>query len=382
MLFSTTQLKLSAVFSAVLLLLSGVLTPIPAFAAYPYVPTTPVSVVPTTLSPFGKVVHLELQVLNNTSSALAVQHATEPRDCRLIVDFADPTLTATASSPVANIFAGVGVDDGSSTGYPFVTTQSAGTITSLNTYAHPLEAKTTQVIDLDFDESIVLADFLPGREANFDVNLILDATVPVLETLRILHFGCNVYEGGIAQEYRAIIRDNDADTTVSELKYVHNYSENFNVGYVYRAFNKTTGTHLFSTKGNEIHKLVQTGMWRSEGIAWVLATTSNVTCNPGRNVYRFYSPALGRHFYTISDSEKNKLINDVNHIWLYERIIFCGFTAETFPTNQKPIYRFYNKTVRSHFYTIKESERSKLLADPVQWQAEGISYYAVPYGEY
>ncbi|MGL5796466.1 MAG: hypothetical protein ACRC06_19080, partial [Waterburya sp.] len=44
-----------------------------------------------------------------------------------------------------------------------------------------------------------------------------------------------------------------------------------------------------------------------------------------------------------------------------------------------PIYRFYNSTTGSHFYTPSTVERDYVTNDLANFESEGIAYYALPF---
>jgi subtilisin-like proprotein convertase family protein len=106
---------------------------------------------------------------------------------------------------------------------------------------------------------------------------------------------------------------------------------------------------------------------------WSFQTVSATIYKP---VYRFWSPKTGRHFLTISELEKNKLINLFSSSWTYEGPLFYAF--DTPQSGTLPVYRFWSNKSLSHFYTMKESERTKLLTPPTSWVDEGIKFYAYP----
>ena len=93
-------------------------------------------------------------------------------------------------------------------------------------------------------------------------------------------------------------------------------------------------------------------------------------------VHRFWSPGLGRHFYTIDPAEKDKLKNQYAHTWTYEDVAFYAFADDLEP-DVLPIHRFYSPTLHAHFYTISEREKNKLIAKYSHvWQYEGVAFYA------
>jgi hypothetical protein len=96
-------------------------------------------------------------------------------------------------------------------------------------------------------------------------------------------------------------------------------------------------------------------------------------------IYHFEAPATTRHFYTASESEKNKLIAQSPSVWSYKGVAFYAYIRAVEPS-LKPVYRFWSDKLGSHFWTISESEKSKLIAGGV-WTYEGVAFYAFPEGQ-
>jgi len=42
-------------------------------------------------------------------------------------------------------------------------------------------------------------------------------------------------------------------------------------------------------------------------------------------VYRFWSDSLETHFYTMNETEKNKLIDNYPHVWTYEGTVWYAY---------------------------------------------------------
>ena len=93
-------------------------------------------------------------------------------------------------------------------------------------------------------------------------------------------------------------------------------------------------------------------------------------------VYRFWSPVLLRHFYTISEAERDKLINNYAYVWTYEGIAYHAFASDAQP-GVAPIYRFWSGTLNAHFYTSSAGEKTKLIDNfSSTWTFEAIAFYA------
>lgn len=97
---------------------------------------------------------------------------------------------------------------------------------------------------------------------------------------------------------------------------------------------------------------------------------------PVFGVYRFWSPRLSRHLYTLDKAERDRLVNDRTEAWTYEGPAFHVFVTEAART--RPVYRFRSNRLGSEFYTISDEERDKLAADHSGWSDEGVAFYAYP----
>lgn len=119
------------------------------------------------------------------------------------------------------------------------------------------------------------------------------------------------------------------------------------------------------------------------GVAWDLAFElltnegSRATDRDLAPVYRFWSNESNSHFYTISESEKNKLVDNYSKTWAYEGIAFYAYPPESQPLGAKPVYRFWSSVTGHHLYSISESEKDKLEREYADvWVLEGVAWYA------
>ena len=94
--------------------------------------------------------------------------------------------------------------------------------------------------------------------------------------------------------------------------------------------------------------------------------------SPLTPVYRFYSKTYKGHFFTTDRPERDSLILS-NPNWNYEGAAF--FTYENRAAGTVPAYRFYSKAYRGHFYTIDEQEMTSIRATNPNWRYEGVAYY-------
>lgn len=97
-------------------------------------------------------------------------------------------------------------------------------------------------------------------------------------------------------------------------------------------------------------------------------------------VYRFWSPKHGSHFFTADVNERNAVAENWPGVWAYEKVAFGAYTEQV-PGTQ-PVYRFWSEVYKTHFYTISETEKNTILERwPNDWKLEGVAYWAYPASE-
>jgi len=148
---------------------------------------------------------------------------------------------------------------------------------------------------------------------------------------------------------------------------------------VIRFFSPVFNCHFYTADEAEALKLVNdfSDVWEFESVAfYALSSASLAGALP---VYRFWSPVLLSHFYTIEEREKNKLIDQYSDVWVFEGIAFFAFAADVRPAETVPLFRFLNNQTGCHLFTTSEIERDELINNfPDVWIFEGIAWYAYP----
>ncbi len=149
------------------------------------------------------------------------------------------------------------------------------------------------------------------------------------------------------------------------------------LGPVYRFWSPTKNKHFYTMTARERDKLVTQykGIWELEGEAYYAfyqAVEEDLL-----PVYRFWSPKLDAHFYTISEEERAGLAKNYPGVWVSEGVGFYAYAPGRQPLGTLPVYRFWSNRLGYHFYTISEKEKNKLIKDyPQAWQFEGVAWYA------
>ena len=157
--------------------------------------------------------------------------------------------------------------------------------------------------------------------------------------------------------------ENKADITVGSLRFKLAYP-----APLYRMYNTKTSEHLW-TKSKKEYESAGSGSyadWKAEGVAWYVPTSSS------KPVYRLYNTKSGDHHYTTSATEKAKLVDSGQ--WRDEGIAFYSATAKD--TNTIKVYRVYNSRLKrgQHHYTKSAAERDSLVKNS-GWKDEGVGFY-------
>ena len=95
-------------------------------------------------------------------------------------------------------------------------------------------------------------------------------------------------------------------------------------------------------------------------------------------VYRFLNQDKGVHLYTISETEREVVDNELPN-FDFEGEAFYAYQTQVMGTI--PIYRFFNPTTEAHFYTPSAAEKEVVENELSDFQFEGIAYYAFPVEE-
>lgn len=95
------------------------------------------------------------------------------------------------------------------------------------------------------------------------------------------------------------------------------------------------------------------------------------------SVYRFYNKSNGSHFYTASSDEANRVIGSYGSTFSYEGVAYTLNTSSS--ANKSALYRFYNTRTGSHFYTASAAERDRVISAYAGiYSYEGVAYNVSP----
>jgi hypothetical protein len=96
-------------------------------------------------------------------------------------------------------------------------------------------------------------------------------------------------------------------------------------------------------------------------------------------VYHFVSTTNKRHFCTIKEDEKYKILDNQSAAWKYQGIAFFAYPEGHQPEGARPVYRFKSDTLGHYFYTMDETIKDMMVKDMAKvWKFEGVAWYAPP----
>ncbi|UCD49928.1 MAG: hypothetical protein JSW27_20655 [Phycisphaerales bacterium] len=146
---------------------------------------------------------------------------------------------------------------------------------------------------------------------------------------------------------------------------------------VYRFWSPALSRHFFTASEREKDGFLAESeeTISFEGIAY-LACVDDTDPN-ALAVHRFWSNALGVYFYTILEEEKEALLIEHGYVWTYDGPAFYVYPEGNAPEGTVPVYRLWSVDSDYHLYTISEEEKDELIGEhPKAWIDEGIAWYA------
>jgi 3',5'-cyclic AMP phosphodiesterase CpdA len=148
---------------------------------------------------------------------------------------------------------------------------------------------------------------------------------------------------------------------------------------VWRFWSPVLGKHFYTLDADEKDWLLAnySYVWTYEDVAYrAFASWDDPGLAP---VHRFWSQPLGAHFYTVDENERDWLLANYSYVWTYEGVGFYAYPAGRQPAGTMPVHRFWSSTLGAHFYTISDREQFSLRSGyPSVWQYEGVAWYAYP----
>jgi len=143
---------------------------------------------------------------------------------------------------------------------------------------------------------------------------------------------------------------------------------------VFRFYNVDTQTHFYTASAAERDHVIATyPQFHPEGVAFhaVAADRAGI----GTPVWRFFNTSTGTHFYTASADERAHVLATWPQ-FVDEGVAYRALTG-TEPGTVK-LFRFFNAATGAHFYTTEDDERAVVNQHLPTYADEGVVFAVFP----
>lgn len=94
----------------------------------------------------------------------------------------------------------------------------------------------------------------------------------------------------------------------------------------------------------------------------------------GLPVFRFFDKTNGTHFFTASQSERDAIVSSRADLQL-EGVGLNSLNASTQPSGATAVFRFFDSIHGTHFYTASQAEKDAVAATRADLKFEGVGFY-------
>ena len=154
---------------------------------------------------------------------------------------------------------------------------------------------------------------------------------------------------------------------------------------VYRFFETEKGFHFYTSSEPERDSIQQQSesgelsySYEGESFAALAEDDDGDPLTGAKPVYRFFNNLTGAHLYTISEIEKDSIVNNLSDYNL-EGVAYYAYDEPQ--ENTIPLYRLYDSNTGTHFFTPSATEKDNTLDTLSQYSAEGndgTAFYVLP----
>jgi mannan endo-1,4-beta-mannosidase len=147
---------------------------------------------------------------------------------------------------------------------------------------------------------------------------------------------------------------------------------------LYRFHRNNNDSHFFTAEEDEKNIILtqfSSAIWTLQGVSHQVITNAVTYSDP---VWRLYNARARSHFYSMSRNEVIGILESSGDYFTLEGMAFRALAAHI-PGSQ-PVYRFYAPPTASHFFTISATERDHIINTvPIsKLRYEGIAWFAYP----
>ncbi|RYF09506.1 MAG: Ig-like domain repeat protein, partial [Oxalobacteraceae bacterium] len=142
-----------------------------------------------------------------------------------------------------------------------------------------------------------------------------------------------------------------------------------------RFFDTAAGTQFFTSSLSEYNAILANRPdLKPESNDLNALNPNTVATDPDAvPVYRFFDTTYGTHFFTASTGERDDVIATRPDL-KFEGVGFFEHTTQQ--AGDTAVYRFFDSNNGTHFYTTNETERASIVSNRPDLTDEGIGFYA------
>ncbi len=148
---------------------------------------------------------------------------------------------------------------------------------------------------------------------------------------------------------------------------------------IYRFFRPDKGSHFYTASLIERDYISKNlPQYQYEGASYQAINDTNDILTGAKPVYRFFNNSTGVHLYTMSEVEKDYIIESLDN-YSFENIAYHAYDNPQEGTI--PLYRFYHTVADNHFFTPSAVERDYINENLPWYQEEGdegVAFYVEP----
>jgi hypothetical protein len=145
---------------------------------------------------------------------------------------------------------------------------------------------------------------------------------------------------------------------------------------VYRFYNFRNGSHFYTASGPERDGVADgmSGTYSYDGIAYAIDVGNPANSTP---LWRFFDHATGTHFYTADPAEKATIMATMSSRFQLDGPAYD--ISSTDVTGSVTVYRFYNRSNGTHFYTADPAEKANVQNTMSgTYSLDGPGFYLAP----
>lgn len=162
--------------------------------------------------------------------------------------------------------------------------------------------------------------------------------------------------------------------------------DDLNAAPVYRYFNSLSNAFFYTNNRDERTTVLRnSGPENHANLDWPFvyqgAKFQTAHRYPGAvPLYRFFNTQTGHHFFTISEAERDNVLENISSKgwpFVFEGVAFSVYASDPTPNAQgkeRAMYRYYSTTLNRHAFTTSEAEAQSFDASQ-DWTYEGIGFY-------